>query len=438
VLKPIILLCALAVGVVQAFADLDESYYPWAITALAEAGLISGYPDGTFRPKAQLSRAEFVSLIARGQGLEAAPASCFQDVPAQAWYAAAVCAAKAAGFVEGYDDGSFRPKENVRYAEALGIALRAAGLPQNQSASPWYAPYVARAHETSIASKYGYLPDMMLRREEMASLLYRMSLPEGERGLSPGCGRPPPEAPPSSLELFDQTRHFILYVPEDYSENTPKKLVFAFHGRTNTNEQVRGYYRLEQHDQNEAVIVYPSALRQADGTFSWADPGDPADRLRDYALFDALLAELAGLYCLDLDHVYLVGHSLGAWFASSLACARAELVRGLAAVAGGVSPSDCRAPVAALLLHNPEDEHVAFAQGLAVRDLFLEKNRCGPSAVPVSPERLNCQRYTGCVNDNAVVWCPHEEHFDFRGEYYPHLWPRDTAEAIWAFFRTLD
>jgi polyhydroxybutyrate depolymerase len=49
-------------------------------------------------------------------------------------------------------------------------------------------------------------------------------------------------------------------------------------------------------------------------------------------LFDQLVQEFSDSYCIDLDHIYVVGHSLGARFTNSLACARGDVIRGIGSV----------------------------------------------------------------------------------------------------------
>ncbi|CAN5483147.1 hypothetical protein BH24DEI1_BH24DEI1_07110 [soil metagenome] len=301
-----------------------------------------------------------------------------------------------AGLSQAYPDGLFRPSEEVSRAAPFRLAA-------------------ALAEE---------------REEPGGGRL--------EARRSSGCGKPLPETPPRSVLVDGQARELIAYLPQSYSPDTPLALVIAFHGRTNDNAQVRRYYGLEAPSQGEAVIVYPSGLWQGDGTFSWSDPGDPADALRDYALFDHMLEDMSESYCLDPGRVYLVGHSLGGWFAASLACARAETVRAVAVVAGSVSPSPCGAPVAALVLHNPEDHLVAFEAGLRVRDLFVTLNRCEGPPLPAEPRGLGCQRYPSCAGGNVVVWCPYEQSLDYRGELYPHVWPDEASVTIWDFFRSLE
>ena len=169
--------------------------------------------------------------------------------------------------------------------------------------------------------------------------------------LTAGCSAAAPQRPPDRVNVNGTTRTFITAVPNSYQPGQPHALVVAFHGRTNSNEQARRYFGLEDAIPN-AIFVYPSGLRQG-GSYTWSDPGDSAENLRDYAFFDEILRELSATYCLDERRVFVVGHSLGASFANSLACAR-DSVRAVASLAGGISGTTCT-PAAAMILHNPAD-----------------------------------------------------------------------------------
>ena len=136
--------------------------------------------------------------------------------------------------------------------------------------------------------------------------------------LSAGCGQGVPAVPPTRVEVDGLIRSFITVVPDDYDPNIPYKLVFGFHGRTSPNEEVRRYYDLEPYA-TDTIFIYPSGLSQGDGTFNWSDSGDAAGALRDYTFFDALLGLHAQYYCINLDKVFAVGHSLGAYFVNALA-----------------------------------------------------------------------------------------------------------------------
>ncbi|HEX7002858.1 MAG TPA: hypothetical protein VF168_01565 [Trueperaceae bacterium] len=255
--------------------------------------------------------------------------------------------------------------------------------------------------------------------------------------LSSGCSSASTPQPPSSLLLDGRERPFITRIPASYRPGEPHDLVVAFHGRTNPNSQVQGYYDLDE-GLPDALIVYPSALRFQSG-FRWSDPGDPADALRDYELFDRLVSHFAAHYCLDLDRIFVVGHSLGASFANSLACFRGEVIRAVASVAGGIAATDCDGGTAALVMHHREDALVPISLGLRVVAAFVTANDLPPDPVPESrPElaALGCVRY-GPDSANPVIWCEHDFATTRGGRYYPHDWPEAADEAIARFFGDL-
>jgi polyhydroxybutyrate depolymerase len=254
---------------------------------------------------------------------------------------------------------------------------------------------------------------------------------------SVGCGEAPPSEPLSTLEVDGRTRELITVVPEAYEPLQPHRLIVAFHGRTTPNTQVRRYFGLERAASVPTIFVYPAALVAADGKFSWYERGDGGDRLRDYALFDALLEHLAASYCLDLDQVFVVGHSLGASFANSLACARGSVIRGVGSVAGRRWDADCSGPAAAMIMHNPKDDLVPVARGLQARDGALAQNGLAPPSRPCEPAALSCECYGAPNAANPVVWCPHTEDTDRSGRFYPHLWPAEAGAVMTTFFDEL-
>jgi polyhydroxybutyrate depolymerase len=255
--------------------------------------------------------------------------------------------------------------------------------------------------------------------------------------LSAGCGHPAPPEPPATIEVDGTTRDFILAVPESYDTEVPHRLVFAFHGRTTPNTRVQRYFRIEQSSTEPTIFVYPAALTDDDGKFSWYERGQSGDKLRDYALFDALLAELGSGYCIDPARVFIVGHSLGGSFANSLGCARGAVIRGVGTVAGRIWESECSGPTAAMLMHNPHDDLVPVSRGLHARDWALAQNGLEPPARPCEPRALECECYGPPGSANPVVWCPHTEDTNRHGKFYPHLWPVEAGAAIMEFFDSL-
>lgn len=255
---------------------------------------------------------------------------------------------------------------------------------------------------------------------------------------SHGCGASPPATVPSRVEVDGRSRDLIVAAPDSYDHRKPHDLVVAFHGLTNSNADVRRYYNLERHARRPTIFVYPSGLPAGEGRRSWSDPGDPAAQLRDYALFDAIAAQFGRAYCIDRGRIFAVGHSLGGWFVNSLGCARGRELRAIASVAGGISPSECTGPVAAVLVHNPNDRLVDFSHGEEVRDHLLARNgHAGPGRPAAEKTDLNCVRYGGSADANPVLWCPHARDGTRDGRYYPHQWPAETGALIMTFFAAL-
>jgi hypothetical protein len=108
------------------FPDLSGSWAASAVMALKGQGIISGYPDGNFHPSDRVTRAEMAAMLAAAKHLADLPgAAGFSDVPSSYWANGAIRAAKAAGYLQGYPDGSFRPEQGVTRAEAAVMLEKA-------------------------------------------------------------------------------------------------------------------------------------------------------------------------------------------------------------------------------------------------------------------------------------------------------------------------
>ncbi len=436
------LLSALSTQVFAAtvpFSDTRYSFFAEAINDLRAEGIIHGYPDGSFQPKNAVNRAEFLKLLLGGD-ITSPGSDCFPDVPAEAWYAPYACAARRDGIAQGYPDGTLRPEEPVNYAEALAFVYRAYDLDTEGSGSGenWYLPYERAANTEGVLLTHTYIPWRELTRERAAELIYsaRQLRDEGrrERGweTSPGCGRSAPVTPPSSLQVSGEQRNFITSVPSNYTARTPHGLIIAFHGRTNSNAQVQRYFGLEK-DHDGFIVVYPAAIDNGNGTFSWSNPGDSAKSLRDLQFFDAIVSTFQNEYCIDRDEIFVVGHSLGAWFANVVSCVRGSVVRGSATVAGNTSYTECLHPTATAFFHNPADPAVSYDSGLVALQQKIEQNNCSQEAVPQVIRGHQCEMYTGCRDGNPVYWCPYSDTVG-GGD---HSWPSGGGQTILTFFRDI-
>ncbi|WP_041274695.1 S-layer homology domain-containing protein [Desulforamulus reducens] len=155
------------------------------INYLANQGLIKGFPDGTFRPTAGLTRAEAAALLVRAAKINAGAApSTFADVNSGHWAAPSIEAAASAGLLSGYPDGTFRPNQVLTRAEGVTLFLRLSKQPDPQVALPvledigpnhWAARPVAIGLAAGMvglsADNKRFLTDAPLTRGDLARIL---------------------------------------------------------------------------------------------------------------------------------------------------------------------------------------------------------------------------------------------------------------------------
>ena len=111
------------------FSDVSaDKWYNNAVSTLCHMGVLGGYSDGTFRPNAPITRAEFAKIaVSFAQINGFSEYGYFTDVDSSDWYAPYVDAAKSVGLIEGYSDGSFKPGNKITRAEACTIVNRVLG-----------------------------------------------------------------------------------------------------------------------------------------------------------------------------------------------------------------------------------------------------------------------------------------------------------------------
>ena len=117
------------------FSDVSaDKWYNNAVSTLCHMGVLGGYSDGTFRPNAPITRAEFAKIaVSFAQANGSAVYSYFTDVKTTDWFAPYVTAAKDNGLIEGYSDGSFKPENKITRAEACAIVNRVLGRKPSKS-----------------------------------------------------------------------------------------------------------------------------------------------------------------------------------------------------------------------------------------------------------------------------------------------------------------
>ena len=116
------------VPVTVSFQDVPaDAWYADAVNTLASLGIITGVGDGRYEPDRAITRAEFTVIAMRFAKLPAGGQNIFSDVSAEDWYYEQVVGAVAYGWIGGYSDGTFRPKETITRAEVTAIVNRMLG-----------------------------------------------------------------------------------------------------------------------------------------------------------------------------------------------------------------------------------------------------------------------------------------------------------------------
>ncbi|WP_171681689.1 S-layer homology domain-containing protein [Paenibacillus planticolens] len=156
-------------------------------------GFVSGYPDGTFKPDANVTRAEFATMLMKALQSQAVADDTtmnFADVDQiGSWAREFVSKAVKLKIIEGYDDLTFRPNANISHAEMIAMVIRASGLRTDNAKPtsfadaadipPWANPSVSKAAETGIIIVGGlpdnkFAPQALSTRAEAASAIVRM------------------------------------------------------------------------------------------------------------------------------------------------------------------------------------------------------------------------------------------------------------------------
>lgn len=91
---------------------------------MSNGGYIYGYNDGTFRGERNITHAEFVAMLVRFIGVNEKARADFSDVPADYWAYQYIATATEAGWIQGYQDNTYRPNKAITRAEAMVIVNR--------------------------------------------------------------------------------------------------------------------------------------------------------------------------------------------------------------------------------------------------------------------------------------------------------------------------
>ena len=158
------------------FSDVDQDTpFEEAILYAQENEIVKGYSDGTFKPEIEINRAEFTKIIISAvfDEAEISNEDCFPDVQEE-WFAKYICTAKGEGIINGYDDGLFRPENNISFVEAAKIISLGLGYEIENDSTLWYRPFLENlSDKKSIPTSITDL-NKKITRGEMVEMIYRL------------------------------------------------------------------------------------------------------------------------------------------------------------------------------------------------------------------------------------------------------------------------
>jgi len=177
----------IAVTPEKALPVLTDIAGHWAeaeIKILVEKGAIAGYPDGTFRPNNNITRAEFATVLVKAFELEAKEGKVFTDT-ATHWAKDAIATANAYDIIKGYSNEKFGPNDQITREQAAVMIAKAADLTASEQApvfsdsakiSDWARAAVAAAAEAEIIKGYpdgSFRPQGQATRAEAVTIIVR-------------------------------------------------------------------------------------------------------------------------------------------------------------------------------------------------------------------------------------------------------------------------
>ncbi|KPU27355.1 hypothetical protein TR13x_04540 [Caloranaerobacter sp. TR13] len=175
------------------FADTVKHWSKYYVESMAAKHVVDGYPDGTFMPEKKITRAEFAKIVVKALELDLVKyTDGFSDVTSDAWYADYIATAKAAGLVEGYEDGTFKPNQEITRLEMAALLSRAVkdvelteddieailkAYADNDEIQKWGRGYAAKVIKAELmigVTHNTFVPNGKTTRAEAATAIYRL------------------------------------------------------------------------------------------------------------------------------------------------------------------------------------------------------------------------------------------------------------------------
>ncbi len=260
-----------------------------------------------------------------------------------------------------------------------------------------------------------------------------------------------------SVMAGGRRRTFVYYAPENLDANKAVPLLIVPHGYTQSGEAM---YDITKYpaiaDREGFVAIFP------DGSSGTTGPWDVGSNVcgngalvsgsgdDDQMFIDEMIAFASDDQCIDREHIFMSGWSMGGYLSNHSGCLRSD-IRAIGPHSAGTHDlGACKTqhkPV--ILFHFDPDGLIDYSCGVRARDGWVKRNGCSADAPEVTMVKGGkCEHYKGCAPDGQVVFCtfaiPPNHVTDFLAG---HAWSGGTARSYsiaetesaaelgWAFFK---
>ncbi len=180
--------CILSLGLTFSAVPTMAAAEDGRLALLDSLGVFQGYEDGSYRLENNLTRAEFTKVAvcaseSRKEVSGALAVSPYADVPHSLWSAPYIQLAAQKGYVNGYLDSTFRPDDNITYAEATAVFLRLLGYQNSDFGASWPKGHMEIAKDLGLTDGIFLDYNAPITRGDTVTLLYNL-LDENLKGTS--------------------------------------------------------------------------------------------------------------------------------------------------------------------------------------------------------------------------------------------------------------
>ena len=227
--------------------DISGHWAKKEINQFISSGYVNGYEDGTFRPDNSITRAEFVKLVNKYFRFNNKEDIKFSDINTNDWYYKDICIASKAGYINGYEDKTFKPNKTITREEVSKILISIKNkqdnvydklnkYPDKNKVSNWAKPYVEGAIEQGYlkGNDLGLLnPTNNITRAESITILSRVSKERSEI-KDETKNEAPVITAKESLTLEVGQKFDISMLNVKVSDKEDKNLDIQYEGKVNT------------------------------------------------------------------------------------------------------------------------------------------------------------------------------------------------------------